>query len=88
MGTWNVKGEAKGVAKSWRDISPALQASVERIRAPLGRGIAWEGVEIWAYKDRVNSVSEMFDRNVARFADQEAYVFYPDGGRYTWRDIA
>lgn len=55
MSTWNVQGEVKGMAKSWRDISPALSAAVERIRAPFGRGIAWEGAEIWAYKDRASS---------------------------------
>lgn len=88
MSTWDVKGEAKGVARSWRDISPALRDSVERIRAPLGRGIAWEGMEIWAYKNRAASVLEVFERNVLQFAHGEAYVFYPDGGRYTWQDIA
>lgn len=88
MSTWNVQGEAKGMAKSWRDISPALREGVERISAPLGRGITWEGVEIWAYKDRASSIAEVFDRNVAQFGDQEAYVFYPEGDRYTWRDIA
>jgi len=88
MSTWNVQGEVKGMAKSWRDISPALSAAVERIRAPFGRGIAWEGAEIWAYKDRASSIAEVFDRNVTHFGDQEAYVFYPEGDRYTWREIA
>ena len=64
MSTWDVKGEARGVARSWRDISPALQNSVERIHAPLGRGIAWEGMEIWAYRNRAASIMEVFDRNV------------------------
>ena len=48
MGAWEVRGEVKGTCKSWRDVYPHLAAEVTRITAPLGRGIAWEGAEIWA----------------------------------------
>jgi len=48
MGAWTVQGPARGTCRSWRDVYPELGAQVERITAPTGRGIAWEGTEIWA----------------------------------------
>eukprot|EP01041_Mallomonas_annulata_P038504 gene38504-62021_t len=52
MGAWEIKGPVRGMCRSWRDVYPELADAVERITAPMGRGIAWEGTEIWAYKDR------------------------------------
>jgi len=65
---------------------PQLGAQVEPIVAPAGRGIAWEGSTIWAYRDRPGTIAEVFARNVARDPDREAYVFHPGGQRMTWRD--
>jgi hypothetical protein len=65
---------------------PQLGAQVEPIVAPTGRGIAWEGSTIWAYRDRPGTIAEVFARNVARDPDREAYVFHPGGERMTWRD--
>ncbi|PNB45959.1 hypothetical protein C1X29_28845, partial [Pseudomonas sp. GW456-12-10-14-LB2] len=73
--------------KSWRDVYPELAGQVARITAPLGRGIAWEGTEIWAYRDRPRSISECLAANVARWPDREAYVFHPGGERMTWGDV-
>ncbi len=87
MGSWEVRGQVKGMCKSWRDISPELAAKVERIHAPNGRGIAWEGAEIWAYKDRPNNLYEVFRANVEKYPDKEAYIFYPGGERITWKEI-
>jgi steroid-24-oyl-CoA synthetase len=87
MGTWEVRGPVRGRAKSWRDIDPALAAKVERITAPIGRGIAWEGAEIWAYRDRPRNVVEVFRRNVRDHPDREAYVFHPGGERLTWGEV-
>lgn len=87
MGAWEIKGPAKGVCRSWRDVYPDLAAQVERITAPIGRGIAWEGTEIWAYRDRPKNVGDVLASNVARYPDREAYVFYPGGQRMTWREI-
>lgn len=87
MSTWNVTGQSNGTCKSWRDLSPELMGEVERIRAPIGRGIVWEGTEIWAYKDRPRNVIEVFDNNVKHYPDNEAYVFYPTGDRYTWSEV-
>ncbi|MCC8962358.1 acyl--CoA ligase [Bradyrhizobium sp. Pear76] len=87
MGAWEIKGSAQGMCKSWRDMDPKLAERVTRIRAPLRRGIAWEGTEIWAYRDRPQSISECLATNVARWPDREAYVFYPGGHRMTWREV-
>ncbi|MBR1202997.1 MULTISPECIES: class I adenylate-forming enzyme family protein [unclassified Bradyrhizobium] len=87
MGAWEVKGPARGVCKSWRDVYPELAGQVTRITAPHGRGIAWEGSEIWAYRDRPRSISECLAANVARWPDREAYVFHPGGERMTWGDV-
>jgi long-chain acyl-CoA synthetase len=87
MGAWEVKGPAKGVCGSWRDVYPELAEKVTKIRAPAGRGIWWEGTEIWAYRDRPGNVSECLASNIARWPDREAYVFYPGGQRMTWRDV-
>ncbi|MGL4287586.1 MAG: AMP-binding protein, partial [Phreatobacter sp.] len=87
MGAWEVKGPATGTCGSWRDAYPELAESVTRITAPLGRGIAWEGTEIWAYRDRPRNIPEILASNVARLPDHEAYVFYPGGQRLTWRDV-
>lgn len=87
MSTWNVNGPVKGIGKSWRDIDPRWKSRVEKIRAPLGRGIAWEGTDIWAYKDRPKNIIDVFESNIKNYAAKEAYVFYPSGERYTWREI-
>lgn len=84
MGAWEVRGPVRGTARSWRDLDPNVAAAVERIRAPLGRGIAWEGAEIWAWRDRPRNIVEVFDRNVAERAGHEAYCFHPSGVRMTW----
>lgn len=86
MGSWEVQGKVKGMGKSWRDKYPELGARVGRVTAPHGRGIIWEGSEIWAYKDRAQSVSEVLRANIEKRPDQEAYVFYPGGRRMTWRE--
>lgn len=87
MGAWEVRGPAGGTCRSWRDAYPELAEKVTRITAPVGRGIAWEGTEIWAYRDRPRSIPEILAANVARLPDREAYVFYPGGQRLTWRDV-
>ena len=87
MGAWEVRGPTRGVCKSWRDIYPELAAQVTKIVAPKGRGIAWEGTEIWAYRDRPRNISDILDANVARIPDREAYIFHPGGQRMTWREI-
>ena len=87
MGAWEIKGPARGTCRSWRDVYPELGQSVERIRAPLGRGIAWEGSEIWAYRERPAHLVEVLETNVARHPDREAFVFHPGGQRLTWRDV-
>lgn len=87
MGAWEIKGPASGTCRSWRDAYPELAAQVERIRAPLGRGIAWEGAEIWAYRDRPANIVEVLEANVQRHPDREAYVFHPGGQRMSWRQV-
>ncbi len=87
MGAWEVRGDVTGICKSWRDRYPHLAAEVTRITAPMGRGIAWEGAEIWAYRDRPRNVCELLDRNIADFPQREAYVFHPGGERLTWREV-
>ena len=87
MGAWDVKGPARGTAKSWRDLYPELQQQVERITAPRGRGIAWEGTSVWAWRDRPAHIAELLARNVASFPDREAYVFHPGGQRLTWAEV-
>lgn len=87
MASWEVKGPVKGMGKSWRDKFPSLASKVERICAPMGRGIAWEGTEIWAYKDRPKSVVEAFKFNIVKYPNKEAYVFYPSEQRMTWKEV-
>ena len=84
MGAWDVTGQVIGKARSWRDAYPELATKVERITAPTGRGIAWEGSEIWAYKDRPRNVVEAFRSNVRSQPKREAYYFHPSGERMTW----
>ena len=87
MGAWEIRGQTRGACGSWREHYPALGAQVTRITAPLGRGIAWEGTEIWAYRDRPSHITAVFDANVARYPEREAYVFHPGGQRLTWREV-
>lgn len=87
MGAWEVRGDVRGACRSWRDQYPELAAQVTRITAPLGRGIAWEGAEIWAYRDRPATICALLDRNVADYPDGLAYVFHPGGERLTWREV-
>ena len=87
MSAWDIQGPTQGRCKSWREVYPELGAEVERISAPRGRGIAWEGTEIWAYKKRPANVAELLAANVARHPDREAYVFHPGGQRLTWGQV-
>lgn len=87
MGAWEIKGPARGTCKSWCELFPELSAQVERIVAPRGRGIAWEGTEIPAYRDRPANIAGLLDANVQRYPDREAYVFHPGGQRLTWRQV-
>ncbi len=87
MSAWDIQGHTHGTCKSWREVYPELGAQVECISAPRGRGIAWEGTEIWAYKKRPASVAELLAANVARHPDREAYVFHPGGQRLTWGQV-
>lgn len=87
MASWEVKGPVKGMGKSWRDKYPQLAAKVERICSPRGRGIAWEGSEIWAYKDRPKNVVEAFKSSIIKYPGKEAYVFYPSDQRMTWKEV-
>ncbi len=86
MPAWQIQGPTRGSAKSWRELYPELGAQVERITAPHGRGIAWEGTEVWAWRDRPGCIGELLCANVARHPDREAYVFHPGGQRLTWRE--
>lgn len=87
MGAWEIRGPTRGTCKSWREVYPDLAAQVERITAPTGRGIAWEGTEIWAYRERPANIVELLAANVARLPDREAYVFHPGGQRLTWGQV-
>lgn len=87
MATWEVKNPVKGMGYSWRDKFPELNEKVERIKAPYGRGIAWEGTEIYAYKDRAQNITEYLLRNIEKFPDKEAYMFHPSGVRFTWKEV-
>jgi len=87
VGAWEVRAPVKGMAKSWRDVYPELATKVERITAPTGKGIAWEGTEIWAYKDRPKNLVEAFRLNVRKDPDKEAYYFHPGGQRMTWKEM-
>lgn len=87
MGAWEIKGPAVGTCRSWRDLDPEIAAQVERITAPTGRGISWEGAELWAYRDRPRNIVEVLDSNVARYPEREAYAFHPGGQRMSWRDV-
>ncbi len=87
MGSWQVAGPVIGMGHSWRDKYPNLATKVEQLRAPTGRGIAWEGSKIWAYRDRPQNLVEVFRKNVQEIPDEEAYVFYPGETRITWAGI-
>ena len=88
MGSWEVKGAVTMNGKSWRDRFPEMAEKVERIKAPLNRGIAWEGTEIWAYKNRPDNVIEAFKSNVRKFPDKIAYYFHPSGVTMTWSEVS
>ena len=87
MPAWQIQGPTRGSAMSWRGLYPELGAQVERITAPRGRGIAWEGTEVWAWRDRPGCIGELLAANVARWPEREAYVFHPGGQRLTWREV-
>jgi long-chain acyl-CoA synthetase len=87
MPAWQIQGPTRGSAKSWRERYPELGAQVERITAPTGRGIAWEGTEIWAWRDRPAHIAQLLAANVARYPEREAYVFHPGGQRLHWRQV-
>jgi long-chain acyl-CoA synthetase len=87
MPAWQIQGPTRGTARSWRERYPELGAQVERITAPRGRGIAWEGTEIWAYRDRPAHIAQLLAVNVARYPEREAYVFHPGGQRLSWRQV-
>jgi len=87
MPAWQLQGPTRGSAKSWRDLYPELRDQVERISAPRGRGIAWEGTEIWAWRERPAHIAQLLQANVARFPQRQAYVFHPQGQRLRWREV-
>ena len=87
MPAWQIQGPTRGTAKSWRELYPELGAKVERVNAPKGRGIAWEGTEIWAWRDRPGDIAGLLAANVERYPEREAYVFHPGGQRLTWRQV-
>ncbi len=87
MGAWEIKGPTRGTCKSWRELYPELGAQVTRVTAPIGRGIAWEGAEIWAYRERPPNIPSLLAANVARHPEREAYVFHPGGQRLNWRQV-
>ncbi|MGL6110483.1 MAG: class I adenylate-forming enzyme family protein [Rubrivivax sp.] len=87
MPAWQIQGPTRGTCKSWRELYPQLGASVTSIRAPMGRGIAWEGSEIWAYRERPQHIAQLLAANVARHPEREAYAFHPGGQRLTWRQV-
>ncbi len=87
MSAWDIQGPTVGTCKSWREVYPELGRQVERISAPRGRGIAWEGSEIWVYRERAANIAELLAANVARYPDREAYVFHPGGQRLTWGQV-
>ncbi len=87
MGAWEIKGPTRGTCKSWREVYPELEAQVTRITAPIGRGIAWEGTGIWAYRQRPPNIGALLAANVERHPEREAYVFHPGGERLTWREV-
>ena len=87
MSAWDIQGPTRGTCKSWREVYPELGRQVERITAPRGRGIAWEGSDIWAYTERAANIVELLTANVARYPDREAYVFHPGGQRLTWGQV-
>jgi long-chain acyl-CoA synthetase len=88
MPAWDVVGPSLGACKSWRDLYPGLRNAVTKIVAPHGRGIAWEGSEIWAYRDRPQNIVEVFEANVRNAPNAEAYVFYPGEQRLTWAEVS
>jgi acyl-CoA synthetase (AMP-forming)/AMP-acid ligase II len=87
MPAWQIQGPTRGSAASWRERYPELGAQVERIVAPVGRGIAWEGSEIWAWRERPAHVAQLLADNVARWPEREAYVFHPGGQRLRWGEV-
>ena len=87
MSAWDIQGPTRGTCKSWREVYPELGRQVERISAPRGRGIAWEGSDIWVYTERAANIVELLADNVARYPDREAYVFHPGGQRLTWGQV-
>jgi acyl-CoA synthetase (AMP-forming)/AMP-acid ligase II len=87
MSAWDIQGPTRGTCKSWREMYPELGRQVERITAPSGRGIAWEGSDIWVYKERAANIVELLAANVARYPEREAYVFHPGGQRLTWGQV-
>jgi acyl-CoA synthetase (AMP-forming)/AMP-acid ligase II len=87
MSAWDIQGPTRGTCKSWREVYPELGRQVERITAPRGRGIAWEGSDIWVYTERAANIVELLAANVARYPDREAYVFHPGGQRLTWGQV-
>jgi len=87
MSAWDIQGPTRGTCKSWRELYPELGRQVERITAPSGRGIAWEGSDIWVYTERAANIVELLADNVARYPDREAYAFHPGGQRLTWGQV-
>ncbi len=87
MGSWEVNGPVAGLVKSWRDKYPGFAARVERITAPRGRAITWEGQEVWAYRERPQSIAGVLRTNMENHPDKEAYVFHPSGMRMTWTQV-
>ncbi len=87
MPTWTVRGPTRGGARSWCEQYPELAQQVTRITAPRGRGIAWEGTEIRAWRERPAHIGELLAANVARDPQRTAYVFHPGGERLSWAEV-
>jgi hypothetical protein len=60
MSAWDIQGPTRGTCKSWREMYSELGQQVERITAPSGRGIAWEGSNIWVCKERAAITDVVF----------------------------
>ena len=87
MPSWEVTTPGEGVVKSWRDKYPEMAEKVERITVPEGRGIPYEGAEIYRYKGTPKNIDFLLRERAREASDEEAYVFHPGGERLTWGEV-
>lgn len=87
MGAWDVKGSVRGAVSSWRDKFPELDERVEKVKVPTGRGIPYEGTEIYRYKETPKNLDQALRERVRNDPEQEAFVFPSTGERLTWREV-